>query len=298
MSTKICGHCTDELGAVVYCRISADHIEDATMNSWSNPDAVSQQDAANMAAFLEERAQTPEQQQLHATLVSQFAPQPGERLIDVGCGTGTITRRLASCVGETGYVLGVDISAVMVKIAGQLGAHPALHFEQGDVTALPYADASFDGATAARLLLHVDTPATILCELRRVVRSGGRLGLLEWDWGSLTIDHSQRALTRRILDWRCDRHGGENWMGRQLLRHCQTNGWRVCEVQPLVTVGRSATSTVLASLRRAAEIASQRQAITLTEHDTWIGEIEQRLAEGVFFATLNDYIVVAEKARE
>ncbi|MCG8350962.1 MAG: methyltransferase domain-containing protein [Chloroflexales bacterium] len=268
------------------------------MNSWSNPDAVSHQDAANMAAFLEERAQTPEQQRLHATLISQFAPQPDERLIDVGCGTGVIARRLASCVGETGYVLGLDISTVMIKMARQLSVHPALHFEQSDVTALPYAEASFDGATAARLLLHVDNPAAILRELRRVVKPGGRLGLLEWDWGSLTIDHSQRTLTRRILDWRCDHHGGENWMGRQLLRYCQANGWHVCEVQPLVTIGRTATSTILASLRRAAEIALQHQAITATEHDTWIGEIEQRLAEGVFFTTMNDYVIVAEKARE
>ncbi|MDZ4721167.1 MAG: methyltransferase domain-containing protein [Roseiflexaceae bacterium] len=265
------------------------------MNAWSYPDSISESDAQQMARFLEERARMPDQQRLHAALIIALAPQPGEHALDLGCGTGVITRRLAHAIGSSGTVVGVDVSETMIREARRLGIHPALRFVTGDATNLGYEPASFEVAAAARLLLHVPKPLLVLHEVHRVVQPGGRLGLLEWDWGTLAIDHSQRQITRRILDWRCDNHGGDNWMGRQLPRLCQESGWAVRTIQVLASIHQTEDMGFIATIRRAAAGAQQHDAISETEHMAWIAEIDTRLAQGRFFATMNDYIVVAER---
>ena len=145
-----------------------------------------------MALLLEARAHTPDQQRLHAAVVAALDPQPGARVLDLGCGTGVITRQLVACVGATGSVLGVDVSTTMLEVAKAQSTHPTLRFEQGDATTLRYGDASCDYAIAARLLMHVSHPHAVLEELRRVVRPGGRLALLERDWGTFAVDHTDR----------------------------------------------------------------------------------------------------------
>jgi ubiquinone/menaquinone biosynthesis C-methylase UbiE len=188
----------------------------------------------------------------------------------------------------------VDISNAMLKAARTLADHPALHFEQGNAAILPYPTGHFDGATAARMLLHVTDHQAVLDELRRVVRPGGRLALLEWDWGTLAIDHCQRAVTRRILDWRCDNYGGNNWMGRQLVRRCMEAGWKIRSVEPMVNIARDNGAGILDTLRRTSGLAVEHNIISGAEREAWINEIDQRLAEGTFFATINDYIVVVD----
>jgi len=264
------------------------------VNPWSNPDTVAREDARNMALLLEARAHTPDQQRLHAAVVAALDPQPDARVLDLGCGTGVITRQLAMCVGATGSVLGVDVSATMLKVAKAQSAHPTLRFEQGDATALQYEDGRFDHAVAARLLMHVPHPHVVLGELRRVVRPGGRLALLERDWGTFAVDHSDRVLTRRIMDWRCDTIDGDNWMGRKLPRLCAKGGWQVRTVEPLVSVARDEQTTLVGSLRHAARLALEHHVLSAAEHDAWVGEIERRLVEKTFFATINDNLVIAD----
>lgn len=142
--------------------------------------------------------------------------------------------------------------------------------------------------------MHVSHPHAILGELRRVVRPDGRLALLERDWGTFAVDHSHRALTRRIMDWRCDTIEGDNWMGRKLPRLCAESGWQVRAVKPLVSVACDEQSTLVGSLRHAARLALEHHVLSVAEHAAWIGELEQRLAEGMFFATVNDTLVIAE----
>ena len=266
------------------------------MNPWSNPDALPAADAAGLAAFIDARSLMADQAQAHAALVEALAPQPGEDLLDAGCGTGVIARRLAERVQPGGSVLGVDISRAMIAFAERQPMAEGLRYQQASAYHLPCADNSFHGLTAARLLMHVDEPHVLLCELRRVARAGSRLALLEADWGTMAVDHSQRALTRRIVDWRTDTVDGENWMGRQLVRRCMEAGWQVDDLRVLVNVARDAGNTLTGSLRRCAELAVQNGVITTDEQQRWVGEIDRRLAEGAFFAMMNEVIVVARRS--
>lgn len=267
------------------------------MNPWSNPDALPPQAAAELAAFIDARSDMPDQAQAHEALIDALQPQPGQHLIDVGCGSGVIARRLAVRVQPNGHVLGVDISQAMIAFAQRQALPAGLRFQQATALALPCAESTFDGAAAARLIMHVDDPLAVLREVRRVLRSDGRLALLEADWGTLALDHSDRSLTRRIIDWRTDAIDGDNWMGRQLVRRCLEAGYGIDSVQVLVTVASDEHGTLPGSLRRCADLARQHGVITAAEETRWVGEIDARLASGQFFATINEYIVTAKAGK-
>jgi SAM-dependent methyltransferase len=97
------------------------------------------------------------------------------RLLDCGAGPGTITLGLAEAVAP-GEVVGIDISSVQIERASSLAAERGVtnvRFEEGDILALPFEDASFDVAFAHTVLMHLRDPVAALREMRRVVRPGG-----------------------------------------------------------------------------------------------------------------------------
>jgi demethylmenaquinone methyltransferase/2-methoxy-6-polyprenyl-1,4-benzoquinol methylase len=108
--------------------------------------------------------------------------EPGDTALDVCCGTGDLAIELATRVGPDGSVVGCDFSERMLDLArakaGRRGV-AAVRFEWGDALRLPYGDASFDAATVAFGARNLSDLDRGLSELRRVVRPGGRLVILE-----------------------------------------------------------------------------------------------------------------------
>lgn len=115
--------------------------------------------------------------------------RPGMRLLDFGCGPGSITVGLAEAVAP-GEVMGVDIEPRQVEAARALAAeHGAANarFEVASVYALPFPDASFDAAFARSVLEHLADPLAALCEVRRVLRPGGVIAVRDGDWGGRVV---------------------------------------------------------------------------------------------------------------
>jgi ubiquinone/menaquinone biosynthesis C-methylase UbiE len=109
--------------------------------------------------------------------------QPGERVLDVACGTGLVTFRAAALVGPAGTVLATDISDAMVtrltEQAARLGQSNVTAVRM-DAEALDLADASVDAALCALGLMYVPDPVAALREMRRVVKPGGRTVAAVW----------------------------------------------------------------------------------------------------------------------
>jgi demethylmenaquinone methyltransferase/2-methoxy-6-polyprenyl-1,4-benzoquinol methylase len=103
------------------------------------------------------------------------AVREGDRVLDACCGTGDLA--LAARVHGAGEVVGLDFSEKMLDRARTKG--PEIEWVQGDVLALPFEDASFDSATVGFGIRNVDDLEAGLRELRRVLRPGGRLAILE-----------------------------------------------------------------------------------------------------------------------
>jgi demethylmenaquinone methyltransferase / 2-methoxy-6-polyprenyl-1,4-benzoquinol methylase len=116
-------------------------------------------------------------------MVAAVAPRPGQRLLDVATGTGMVAAELVRR-GAT-EVVGLDQSEQMLTAARARLAHePELArrvtLVRGEAESLPFDDASFDGLTFTYLLRYVDNPAATMAELARVVKPGGRIGMVEF----------------------------------------------------------------------------------------------------------------------
>jgi ubiquinone/menaquinone biosynthesis C-methylase UbiE len=113
--------------------------------------------------------------------------RPGLRLLDVGCGPGSITVDLAALVAP-GEVIGVDREPEVLAGARELAAARGLaacRFEPADTYALPFEGASFDVVYAHQLVQHLARPVAALAEARRVLRPGGLLAVRDSDYGTM-----------------------------------------------------------------------------------------------------------------
>ena len=143
----------------------------------------------------------------------------GRRLLDVGCGPGTITAELAALVAP-GEVVGIDASAEVVARAGELGSSraPNLRFEVGDVYVLGWPDASFDVVHAHQVLQHLSDPVAALREMRRVLVTGGLLAVRDSDYGAFTWFPESPGLDRwlELYHQITERNQAEADAGRRL----------------------------------------------------------------------------------
>lgn len=107
--------------------------------------------------------------------------RPGVSVLDVGCGTGAITRGIAGAVGPQGRVVGVDVNASMIdKARAAHGNVPGLSFEVADVHALPSAGA-FDIVAASRVLQWLADPGAALRAMAVAAKPGGRVVVLDYN---------------------------------------------------------------------------------------------------------------------
>lgn len=109
-------------------------------------------------------------------LLQYAAPQPGERVLDVACGTGIVARLAASLVGANGLVVGLDVSSAMLAVAH---AHPAasatmIRWQEGNAMALPFPDGVFDVVLCQHGLQFVPDCGASVREMRRILVPGGR----------------------------------------------------------------------------------------------------------------------------
>ncbi len=117
-----------------------------------------------------------------ADLLQRAAPRKGDRVLDLACGTGIVTRSVAAMVGSEGSVVGLDISPDMLAVARRLaptGGAP-VEFHEGSGTEMPFPDTSFDLVLCQQGLQFFPDHQVGLNEIRRVLAPGGRAAVSVW----------------------------------------------------------------------------------------------------------------------
>ena len=177
---------------------------------------------------------------------------PGMRLLDVGCGPGTITLGLAEAVAS-GEVIGIDLEPAQIEEARAVATERGVtnvRFEVGDAYRIPFADRSFDAVFAHTVLMHLREPVLALAEMRRVLRPGGIVGVRDPDVGAgftvpaMPLQEQRRALQLRVLQ----KHGGDFYLGRHHRRLLLEAGF----VRAEATASTESAGSPEATRRRAA----------------------------------------------
>lgn len=255
---------------------------------WRDTATADAERARDLAARLERRAKAADEVAARNAYLGLLDIAAGERVLDVGCGTGAVTRDIARRVGTGGLAVGVDPSGALLAIAREhaedAGLGGRIEFREGDALALPFPDSSFDVVVCATVLSHVPRGEAAVPELVRVLRPGGRLGVFDLDTDMTTFTHPDRALTRRIIAAASDAMAVDGWLVRQLPTLFQRA--RLVDVQargffPLETELESFYASMA---DRCAEAAVKTGAITEIESRTWLAAFREQGARGPIVA--------------
>jgi ubiquinone/menaquinone biosynthesis C-methylase UbiE len=252
--------------------------------------------AVTLIAALDEQASIPAMQRLRAAATDLLGARLGHHLVDAGCGTGEVARALAGRVGPTGSVLGIDASQTMLAEASRRAATTTLplEFRRGDITALELDDASYDGVLCERVFQHLATPGPALGELVRITRPGGRIVVIDTDWGLHAIHGADPTLTATIVDhWAHNAANG--YAGRQLPSLFADAGLR----DPIV-LAETMTSTdglrpSMPPFTTMAADAARHGAITTAAAHTWLDQLADAGRLGRFFWALTMFAVACAR---
>jgi arsenite methyltransferase len=158
-------------------------------------------------------------------VLEALALRKGERVLDIGSGPGLLTYDMAASVGRDAHVCGIDISEDMLTMSRKRCAdQPWTEFRRADATNLPYPDASFDAAVSTQVYEYVVDIPVALAELYRVTRPGGRVVVIDTDYGSLVIHTENKSRMERVLSaW--DEHFVHAGLPRTLSRRLRDAGF-------------------------------------------------------------------------
>jgi ubiquinone/menaquinone biosynthesis C-methylase UbiE len=187
---------------------------------------VAEQDAATqerLADVLETRGAEAKQQELRRAFLSGIDFPADARVLEIGCGTGVLTRRLATWP-RVSEVVGVDVAPSLLERARELSAPLAtVTFQEADARDLPFADASFDVVVFDSTLTHVPGPEQALEQAARVLRPAGLLAAFDGDYSTTTVALHEHDVLQTCVEAMVDGSVHDRWLVRRLpslVRRC------------------------------------------------------------------------------
>lgn len=179
---------------------SQHHADTATFSSAgkrSKGDVMNDFYNEEMAAQQERMARTKDMVHQRSELMRVLSPRAGEHILELGSGNGIFARELVDRLGAGGRVVGLDSSEAINGMAQHICPHG--EFVLGDAQSLPFEDSTFDAVVAAQLLCFLDDVDQVLGEAFRVLRSGGRIVILDTDWDTLVWRNNTPDLMARMM---------------------------------------------------------------------------------------------------
>jgi ubiquinone/menaquinone biosynthesis C-methylase UbiE len=172
-----------------------------TLGNAFRPETIGDDAVARMVTVLDAQDAAPSIERLRAWMLAAGDVRRGEVCVDVGSGTGTMTRRLAGLTGPDGRALGVEPNG-MLRVVAQARAEEVgstAEFCQGLAAELPLPDDSVDVVWCERVLQHVPEPQAAIAEFVRALRPGGRALLLDSDHESRVESDMDPAVARAMI---------------------------------------------------------------------------------------------------
>jgi ubiquinone/menaquinone biosynthesis C-methylase UbiE len=268
--------------------VSGDTSEYGRQSLWRDTTGADAAKARDLAARLEFRAKARDEVEARDAYLGLLGISAGERVLDVGCGSGVVTREIAKRVGPGGLAVGLDPSpgllAVARELAQEAGLGDRIEFREGSALELPCPDRSFDAVLCVTVLSHVPGGHAAIPELARVLRPGGRLGVFDLDTDMTVFTHPDRALTRRIIAASSDATAVDGWLARRMPLLFEQAGLEDVRVRGFFPLETDPQSFYAGLAERSVDAAVKANAITEAERRAWLEAFHAQQARGPVIA--------------
>ena len=264
---------------------------------------INEQNAATLERFIERlefRAKDPTFVAYREAYLELIDLPHTAAVLDLGCGTGVVTRAIAARAGFAGAVTGVDQSpefiAAAQRLAADEGVGDRVEFALGDAHELDFPAATFDAAVAHTLVSHVRDPLAVLAEAARVIRPGGSVAIFDGDYASLTFGSSDPRLGQTIERAIQSMIMSSPRVMRELPRLLSKVGLRLIATQAHVYAEAGSSSFMLNLAKTYGPLAAAAGILPAADVDAWLADQRRSAGDGTFFAACNYYAYVARAA--
>jgi ubiquinone/menaquinone biosynthesis C-methylase UbiE len=259
---------------------------------------ISQVDPAvqkRLAGVLELRAADIQQQAMLRTYLSDIEFPNAARVLEVGCGTGAVTRALARWPGVA-EVVGIDPSPVFLAKARELGkALTNASFEEADGRSAPFGDQSFDVAVYHTTLCHVPGPERALAEGFRLLRAGGWVAIFDGDYATTTVAVGDADPLQACADAAVAGLVHDRWLVRRLPMLVRSGGFDVVRIRSHGYVETSEPGYMLSLIDRGADLLVASGRIGAEFAATLKTEARRRAGSHEFFGHIAYFSLVGRR---
>jgi ubiquinone/menaquinone biosynthesis C-methylase UbiE len=255
-------------------------------------DAATQE---RLVDVLETRGADPQQQALRRAFLGEVPFPPRARVLEVGCGTGVLTRTLAGWPGVA-EVVGVDPAPVFLRRARELAAGlPNVSFREADGRALPFEAAGFDVVVFDSTLSHVPGPERALDEAIRVLRPGGVLAAFDGDYATTTVALGDHDPLQACADATMANSVTDRWLVRRLPALVAGAGFEALDFRSHGFAETTGGGYMLTVVDRGADLLGAAGQIGAELAAALKAEARRRVAAGAFFGHIAYASLVARR---
>ena len=216
-------------------------------------------------------------------------------VIDLGCGTGVASRRIARRSGFAGQVTGIDRSPFLIDTARRLAGDENLTFRIGDTQSLDLGTGEFDAVVAHTLISHVERPVAMLAEIARIAKPGCSIGIFDGDYASLTFGHPDPDQGRRDDEALIAAIVTNARVMRQMPLLVRETGLELVTVFPYVLAEVGNADFWVPAIESFRKLMPTAGAMTEAEANAWAERLIQASESGLFFGASNYYAYVLRK---
>ena len=262
---------------------------------WSTVSDLDPAMQERLAAVLETRGADPRQQAMRRAFLATVPFRSKARVLEVGCGTGVLTRILARHP-DVAAVVGVDPAPGLLAKARELAAElPNVTYGEADGRALPFDDATFDAVIFDSTVSHVPEPDRAIAEAFRVLRSGGVLGIFDGDYATTTVSVGKYDPLQVCVDAMMASSVTDRRIVRRLPALVRRAGFAGVDIQSYGYVEAGDGSYMLTMIDRGVDLLRGSEQIGEELAAALKAEARRRAAAGTFFGHIAYGSLVAQK---
>lgn len=247
-----------------------------------------------LAKVLELRAADPQQRAMLEDYLADLSPPDGARVLEVGCGTGAVSRAIAELL-PVREVVGVDPSPVFIERAQAASESPAVSFERGDARRLRFEDGAFDAVVFHTALCHIPGPQSVLAEAARVTAADGRLAVFDGDYVTTTVATYDSDPLQACVDAAVGSLVYDPLLVRRLPALAREAGWNVERLRSHGYVETDSPAYTLTLIDRGADTLAADGRLGAEAAEALKAEARRRAAAGTYFGHIAYASLIARR---